>query len=45
MTKNDQVRASLRFFKRGKDVVREGTSESQDLAVQGRKFAEVRVRR
>ncbi len=45
MTKNDQVQASMRFFKRGKDIVREGTSESQDLAVRGRKFAEVRVRR
>ena len=45
MTKNDQVLASMRFFKRGKDIVREGTSEPQDLAVRGRKFAEVRVRR
>jgi hypothetical protein len=45
MTKNDQVNASLRFFKRGKDLVRDYTSGSQSLAVQGRTWAEVRVRR
>jgi hypothetical protein len=45
MTKNDQVNASLRFFKRGKDIVRDSTSGSQSLAVQGRTWAEVRVRR
>ncbi len=45
MTKNDQVNATLRFFKRGKDLVREDTSGSQTLAVQGRTWAEVKVRR
>ncbi|MGH3347816.1 MAG: hypothetical protein ACRDO4_12620 [Nocardioides sp.] len=45
MTKNDQVNASLRFFKRGPDIVRERTSKSQDLAVRGSKWAEVKVRR
>jgi hypothetical protein len=45
MTKNDEIRASLRFFKRGKDIVREASSQSQSLAVRGRKVAEVRVRR
>ena len=44
MTKNDQVNATLRFFKRGKDLVREYTSGSQTLAVQGRTWAEVKVR-
>lgn len=45
MTKNDQVNVSLRFFKRGKDLVRDYTSGSQSLAVQGRTWAEVKVRR
>lgn len=45
MTKNDQVNASLRFFKRGPDIIREHTSKSQDLAVRGRTWAEVVVRR
>jgi hypothetical protein len=45
MTANDQVKASLRFLKRGPDIVREHTSASQDLAVRGSTFAEVLVRR
>jgi len=45
MTANDQVNASLRFFKRGPDIIREHTSKSQDLAVRGRTWAEVLVRR
>ncbi len=45
MTANDQVNATLRFFKRGPDIVRERTSESQSLAVRGSKWAEVVVRR
>jgi hypothetical protein len=45
MTANDQVKASLRFSKRGPDIVRERTSRSQDLPVRGRTWAEVLVRR
>ena len=45
MTKNDQVNASLRFFKRGPDIIRKHNSQSQSLAVRGGTWAEVLVRR
>jgi hypothetical protein len=45
MTSNDQVNASLRFFKRGKDIVKEADSTSQTLPVRGGAWVEVKVRR
>ncbi|HEX6151699.1 hypothetical protein [Nocardioides sp.] len=45
MTANDQVNASLQFFKRGQNIVKQAKSASQDLPVRGRVWAEVAVRR
>lgn len=43
--RNDQVQATLSFFKRGKDVRRTAVSDVQDRVVRGGTWAEVRVRR
>jgi len=43
--RNDQVAANLYFFKRGQDTVTRAVSGAQDLAVRGRTYAEVKVRR
>ena len=45
MTKNDEVKASLAFFKRGKDLVRQSKSAAQAKPVRGRVWAEVQVKR
>ncbi len=44
MVRNDEVVASLYFSRRGNDPT-SATSDTQDLVVRGRQFAEVRVRR
>lgn len=45
MVRNDEVAATLYFFKRGKNTTSRATSAAQDLVVRGRSFAEVIVRR
>jgi hypothetical protein len=45
MTKNDEIRASLEFFKRGKNIVKQAKSAAQAKPVRGRVWAEVKVKR
>jgi hypothetical protein len=45
MTKNDEVKASLEFFKRGKNLVKQSKSAAQPKPVRGRVWAEVQVKR
>ena len=45
MARNDEVQATLSFFKRGKDIERTVQSEPQDFVVRGSKWATVKVRR
>jgi hypothetical protein len=45
MPKNDEVKASLEFFKRGKNLVKQSKSAAQPKPVRGRVWAEVQVKR
>ncbi len=45
MTKNDEVKASLEFAKRGKNLVKQTKSAPQAKPVRGRVWAEVKVKR
>ncbi len=45
MTKNDEIKASLDFFKRGENLVKQSKSAAQAQPVRGRVFAEVKVKR
>jgi hypothetical protein len=45
MTKNDEIRASLEFFKRGENIVKQAKSAAQAKPVRGRVWAEVKVKR
>lgn len=43
--RNDQVAATLYFYDRRSDTMERAASESQDLVVRGRTYAEIKVRR
>ena len=45
MAKNDEVKATLEFFKRGKNIVKQSKSTAQPKPVRGRVWAEVKVKR
>jgi hypothetical protein len=45
MAKNDEVKATLEFFKRGKNIVKQAKSTAQPKPVRGRVWAEVKVKR